>query len=95
MTEELADDKKQLSRHILFDDSVKSPQAIGDTTVLPAVFSVSVIFLPVSDLTGRLVFWSVLLVWRELLFPQKGGWLYQKGGWCPLFPSKRGPVPPF
>ncbi len=28
-------------------------------------------------------------------FLQKGGWLYQKGGWCPLFPSKRGPVPPF
>ncbi len=27
-TEELGDDKKQLSGHILFDDSVKSPQAI-------------------------------------------------------------------
>jgi hypothetical protein len=51
--------------------------------------------LPVSDLTGQLVFRSVLLVWRELLFPLKGGWQYQKGGWSPLFPSKRGPVPPF
>jgi hypothetical protein len=26
-TEELADDKKQLSGHILFDNSIKSPQA--------------------------------------------------------------------
>ncbi len=41
--------------------------------------------LPVSDLTGRSVFWSVLLVWRELLFSAKGG----------LAVSKRGPLPPF
>jgi hypothetical protein len=43
--------------------------------------------LPLSDLTGRLVFWWVLLllVWRELLFTAKGG----------LAVSKRGPVPPF
>jgi hypothetical protein len=41
--------------------------------------------LPVSDLIGRLVFWSVLLVWRELLFSAKGG----------LAVSKRGLVPPF
>jgi hypothetical protein len=51
--------------------------------------------LPLSDLTGRSVFQLVLLVWRELLFPQKGGWLYRKGGQCPLFLLKRGPVPPF
>jgi hypothetical protein len=41
--------------------------------------------LPVSDLTGRSVFRSVLLVLRELLFSAKGG----------LAVSKRGPVPPF
>jgi hypothetical protein len=41
--------------------------------------------LPVSDFTGRPVFWSVLLVWRELLFSAKGG----------LAVSKKGPVPPF
>ena len=41
--------------------------------------------LPVSDLTGRLVFWSVLLVWQELLVSAKGG----------LAGSKRGPVPSF
>jgi hypothetical protein len=41
--------------------------------------------LPVSDLTGRSVFWSVLLVWQELLFSAKGE----------LAVSKRGPVPPF
>jgi hypothetical protein len=35
--------------------------------------------LPVTDLTGRTVFWLALLVWRELLFSTKGGWLYQKG----------------
>ncbi len=51
--------------------------------------------LPVSDLTGRSVFWSVLLVWRELLFSAKGGLALSKGGWCPLFPSKRGHRPPF
>jgi hypothetical protein len=41
--------------------------------------------LPVSDLTGWSVFWSVLLVWREILFSAKGG----------LAVSKRWPVPPF
>jgi hypothetical protein len=41
--------------------------------------------LPVSDLTGRSVFRSVLLVWRELLFSAKWG----------LAVSKRGPVLPF
>jgi hypothetical protein len=40
--------------------------------------------LPVSDLTGRSVFRSVLLVWWELLFSAKGG----------LAVSKRGPVQP-
>ncbi len=51
--------------------------------------------LPVSDLTGRSVFRSVLLVWRELLFSTKGGLAVSKKGQCPLFPSKRGPVLPF
>jgi hypothetical protein len=36
--------------------------------------------LPVSDLFGGQYFRLVLLIWRELLFLQKGGWLYQKGG---------------
>jgi hypothetical protein len=40
---------------------------------------------PVSDWAVGMVFWSVLLVWRELLFSTKGG----------LAVSKRGPVPPF
>jgi hypothetical protein len=57
---------------------------LEDTTVLPAVFF-GIGILPVSDLTGRSVFWLVLLVWRELLFSAKEG----------LAVSKRGPVPPF
>ncbi len=51
--------------------------------VTSSFFCISI--LPVSDLTGQLVFWLVLLVWRELLYSAKGG----------LAVSKRGPVPPF
>ncbi len=51
--------------------------------------------LPVSDLTGRSVFQSVLLVWWELLFSAKRGLAVSKRGPVTLFPSKRGLVPPF
>jgi hypothetical protein len=101
-------EKKTRRRHLLARDNI--------TTVLPAVFSVSVFcrvldhgvtssffgigILPVSDLLGSRYFWSVLLIWRELLFSAKGGLavskrgpvppFYQKGGQCPLFELKRG-----
>ncbi len=51
--------------------------------------------LPVSDLLGGGYFRSVLLIWHELLFPRKRGWMYQKGGRCPLFPQKGGRCPLF
>jgi hypothetical protein len=51
--------------------------------------------LPVLDLLGGQYFRLVLLIWRELLFSAKGGWLYQKGGQCPLFPQKGGRCPLF
>jgi hypothetical protein len=46
--------------------------------------------LPVSDLTGRSVFRSVLLVWRELLFSGKGGLAVSKRGLVPPFSLKKG-----
>jgi hypothetical protein len=51
--------------------------------------------LPVSDLTGRSVFWSVLLVWRELLFSAKGGLAVSKRGLVPPFSLKKGAITPF
>ncbi len=51
--------------------------------------------LPVSDLTVRLVFWSVLLVWRELLFSAKGGLAVSKRGLVPSFSLKKGASAPF
>ncbi len=51
--------------------------------------------LLVSDLLGGWYFWSVLLIWWELLFSAKGGLAVSKRGPVPPFFSKRGPVPPF
>ena len=87
--------KKQLSGHILFDDSVKSPQAIRrDHGVTSSFFGIGI--LPASDLTGRSVFRSVLLVWRELLFFRKrGAGSIKKGAIAPLFPQKGGQCPLF
>ncbi len=51
--------------------------------------------LPISDLLGGQYFWSVLLIWRELLFSAKGGLAVSKRGPKPPFFSKRGPMPPF
>jgi hypothetical protein len=51
--------------------------------------------LPVSDVTGRLVFRSVLLVWRELLFSAKGGLAVSKRGLVPPFSLKKGANAPF
>jgi hypothetical protein len=51
--------------------------------------------LPLSDLTGRSVFRSVLLVWRELLFSAKGGLAVSKRGLVPPFSLKKGASAPF
>jgi hypothetical protein len=51
--------------------------------------------LPVSDLTGQSVFWSVLLVWRELLFSAKGGLAVSKRGLVPPLFLKKGASAPF
>ncbi len=57
--------------------------------MLPAVFF-GIGILPVSDSNGRSVFWSVLLIWRELLFSAKGGLAVSKRGPGPLFEEKKG-----
>jgi hypothetical protein len=51
--------------------------------------------LPVSDLFGGRYFWSVLLIWRELLFSAKGGLAVSKRGLVPTFFSKKGAIAPF
>jgi hypothetical protein len=51
--------------------------------------------LPVSDLSGQSVFWSVLLVWRELLFTAKGGLAVSIRGLVPHFSFKKGASAPF
>ncbi len=51
--------------------------------------------LPVSDLTGWLVFRWVLLVWRELLFSAKGGLAVLKRGPLPPFSHEKGASAPF
>jgi hypothetical protein len=51
--------------------------------------------LPVSDLSGRSVFWLVLLVWRELLFSTKGGLAVLTRGPVPSFSLKKGASAPF
>jgi hypothetical protein len=51
--------------------------------------------LPVSDLTGRSVFWSVLLVWQELLFSAKGGLAVSKRGLVSPLSLKKGASAPF
>ncbi len=61
--------------------------------VTSSIFGIGI--LPASDLTGRSVFWLVLLVWWEILFSAKGGLAVSKRGLVPPFSLKKGAGVPF
>jgi hypothetical protein len=68
--------KKSIFHRVVYHGDISSFFGIG--------------ILPVSDLTGWLVFRSVYLVWRELPFSAKGGLAVSKRGPVPLFSLKKG-----
>ncbi len=80
----------QMTEHFFFPNVIIRVVYHG---VASSFFGIGILL--VSNLFGSRYFWSVLLIWRELLFSAKGGLAVSKRGLVPPFSSKRGPLPPF